>query len=131
MGPKAKRKPAPPPLSKKGVLAWDEAAHDRLLYTNRLVIRAVDDSTNRAYQRAVREFLVDVKRHQLDFTTYEARDIALADYLSDMCYVRQVGFGRANMLFNGFMRIFQDHRDRLPTAARALKSWQRLGQQGE
>ena len=118
-------------MVKKGARAWEEAQRDKLLYTNRLVIHAVDDATNLAYQKAVREFLVDVKRNELDFGTFEARDQALADYISDMCYVRQLGFGRANMLFNGFMHVFQDHRGRLPTSARALKSWQRLGQQGE
>eukprot|EP00959_Pyramimonas_sp_CCMP1952_P236268 4937745-Pyramimonas_sp.AAC.1 len=48
-----------------------------------------------------------------------------------MCYVRQLGFGRVNVLFNGFVHVFQDHRDRLPTPARALKSWQKMGQLGE
>ena len=80
-----KKGPTQPPLAKKGARAWEEASHDRLLYTHRLVIHAVDDVTHRAYQKAVREFLVGVKRHQLDFTSYEARDQALADYISDMC----------------------------------------------
>jgi hypothetical protein len=92
---------APPPLAKKGARAWGEAQRDRLHYTNRLVIHAVDDATNLVYQKAVREFLVDVKRNQLDFDTFEARGQALADYISDMCYVRQLGFGRANVLLNG------------------------------
>ena len=64
--------------------------------------------------------MVDVKRHGIDFTSYEARDQALADYISELCYVREASSGRANMLFNGFMHICQDHRDRLPTSARAL-----------
>ena len=102
-----------------------------LKYNNRLVIHAVDDNANAQYERAVKEFLVDVKRNRIPFDTFEARDQALADFIADMCYVREVSYGRANMLFNGFMRIFESHRDHLPTAARALKSWLRLGQQGE
>ena len=30
-----------------------------------------------------------------------------------------------------FCHVFEDHRERLPAAARALKAWQRLGQVGE
>jgi len=112
-------------------LAWHQASENALKYNNRLVVHAVDDNTNRVYQKAVKEFLVDVKRHDIDFTSVKARDHALADYISDLCYVREASFGQANMLFNGFMHIFEDHRDRLPTSARALKSWLRFGQQGE
>ena len=48
-----------------------------------------------------------------------------------MCYVMQLPFSRGSALFNGFMRIFEDHRNRLPVAARALKSWSRMGFQKE
>ena len=121
----------PPPLAKRGALAWEEAQSGRLHHNVRLVVHAVDDSTNKVYEKAVRTFLVDVKRHQLAFSTYEQRDLALAEYLSDMCYVKKESFGKASALFNGFMHIFEDHRNRLPISARALKSWLRMGFQNE
>ena len=120
-----------PPLAKRGACAWDEAQRGRLEHNVRLVVHAVDDTTNRVYERAVRAFLLDVKRHNLSFGTYEERDGTLAEYLSDMCYVKNQPFSKASALFNGFMHIFEDHRNRLPVSSRALKSWLRMGFQNE
>ena len=76
--PSSSAKIKPPPLIKRGALAWHQASENALKYNNRLVVHAVDDNTNRVYQKAVKEFLVDVKRHEIDFTSFEARDHALA-----------------------------------------------------
>ena len=65
----------------------------------------------------MRAFLFDVKRRGLPFAPYEQSGAALAGYISDMCYVMHLPFGRASALFNGVMRIFEDHRNRLPVAA--------------
>ena len=51
-----------PPLKKRGEKAWDLASSVPLKYNNRLVIHAVDDNTNVQYERAVKEFLLEVKR---------------------------------------------------------------------
>ena len=121
----------PPPLAKRGALAWEQAQRDKLQHNVRLVVHAVDDVTNQIYEKEVRTFLLDVKRHGLPFSTYEERDAALGGYISDMCYVMQLPFSRGSALFNGFMHIFEDHRNKLPVAARALKSWSRMGFQKE
>ena len=59
------------------------------------------------------------------FSTIHERDRELAAYLSDMCYVRDLGFSRGSYLMNGFMHIFEDHRNFLPLSAGALKAWER------
>ena len=123
----------PPPLKTRGSLAWQNAPSDQLSFNNRLAIHAVDDKTNVAYERAVREFLIDAKRVGVPFETVQQRDKALAAFLADQCYVRNQGYSKGSVLFNGFMHIFEDHRNFLPLSARALKAWERQqqGQEGQ
>ena len=80
------------PLEKKGPLAWENAqilpARGRARGgVNRLHVHAVDDQTNRVYAKQVCYFLQHVKSEQLSFGTVHERDVALADYLSDGCYI--------------------------------------------
>ena len=122
----APRGSRPPPLRKRGERAWEVAPAAPLKYNDRLVIHAVDDNTNVQYERAVKEFLLDVKRGGHPFGTMAERDRTLAGYISDVCYVQQASFMMAS-----FMPIFEDRRNLLTVAARALKSWERIGFDGE
>ena len=107
------------------------AKKDRPRWNNRLVVHAVDDATNIVYEREVRAFLVDCKRGEVAFRTLEQRDRALGNYISDLCYLKGDNYMKASLTFNGFMHIFEDHRGKLPTAHRALKSWERMQFGGE
>ena len=127
----APRGSRPPPLRTRGERACEVAPAAPLKYSDRLVIHAVDDDTNVQYERAVKEFLLDVKRVGHPFSTMADRDKALAGYIADMCYVQQVSFMKASYLFDGFMHTLEDRRSHLPVAARALKSWGRMGFGGE
>ena len=78
--------PAPRnPLKSKGAGAWDNAKasgglghNDPDSSVNRLLVHAVDDKTNLVYEKAVRRFLGEVKRHNLPFDSYVARDATMA-----------------------------------------------------
>ena len=119
------------PLQKKGAKAWMHAKTHTPVWNNRLVIHAVDDETNRNYQKAVMAFLKYARLHDLPFNSYEARDKSMAKYLEHQCYVDLTSVNTGSLAFFGFLHIFEDHRDKMPTAARALKAWQRLAQGNE
>ena len=124
------------PLEKKGPLAWENAqllpARGRAQGgVNRLHVHAVDDQTNRVYAKQVRYFLQHVKSEQLPFGSVHERDVALADYLSDSCYIFQLGVSKGDTLVSGFMQIFPEHRGHMPEATRALGAWHRLVKGGE
>ena len=119
------------PLSKRGAQAWDRVKEHPTLLSNRLLIHSVDDGTNRAYEKQVREMLYVVRRMGWDFATPAQRDTALAKYLEWLCYERNGSFSHGSQAFHGFLHIFPEHRDRMPLAARALRSWTALAAQGE
>eukprot|EP00972_Heterocapsa_arctica_P015154 2232126-Heterocapsa_arctica.AAC.1 len=48
-----------------------------------------------------------------------------------MCYIGEEPYTRGSCALFGFMHIFQDHRDRMPTAVRALRAWSKLHSFGE
>ena len=110
----------PPPLVKKGARAWEHAG-DHLAGgrshggVNRLHVHAVDDGTNFAYVKEVRPFLQAVKSERLPFNAMGARDQALADYLSDLCYVHQKGVSKGTFLVLGFLAIFPEHKGHIYT----------------
>ena len=124
------------PLEKKGARAW-EMVHEKPASgrvhdgVNRLHIHAVDDGTNLAYVKEVRKFLNSIKAEQVPFFTLEQRDRAMADYMSDLCYIYQTGISRGTLLLCGFLAIFPEHKTHMPETARALAGWQRLAQGGE
>ena len=124
------------PLLKKGPLAW-EMAKERPTSgrarggVNRLHVHAVDDSTNKAYAKEVRIFLNHVRSEALPFVTANQRDVTMADYLSDLCYIHQVGAQKGSLLFSGFLSIFPEHKGHMPETCRAMASWQRLALGGE
>ena len=70
---------------------------------------------------------VDVERHELLLYTYAEDDAALGGYTPDMRYVRELFSSKASTLSNGVIHIFEDHRGRPPVAAKALRSWSRMG----
>ena len=124
------------PLEKKGPLVWESAqllsARGRARGgVNRLHVHAVDDQTNRVYAKQVRYFLQHAKSEQLAFGTVHERDVVLADYFSDSCYIFQVGVSKGDTLLAGFMQVFPEHRGRMPEAMRALGAWRRLVKGGE
>ena len=125
--------PAPRnPLQAKGALAWENAkAEGGLRPVNRLLVRAVDDKTNVVYERAVRRFLGEVRRHGFPFHDHAARDETMARHLEQLCYGDEKGFHEGSNCFFGFIHIFGDHKDRMPLSARALQAWSRLIQQAE
>ena len=53
------------PLQRRGARACAAARAYVSPLINRLHVHAVDDNTNQGYQRHVRAFLIDVKRHQI------------------------------------------------------------------
>ena len=118
-------------MAGRGARAWDHAACSRTQLANRLCVHAVDDNTNRRYVKEVRNFLQDVEREQVPFDTYAERDTAMANYLSSLCYLHRSSVGVGNAVFFGFLHVYEDHRDKMPQAARALKSWLRMAAQGE
>ena len=120
-----------PPLATRGARAWEQARLVQPVLTNRLCIHAVDDNTNRRYIKEVKRLLQDVQRHGTAFDTYAERDAALANYLSSLCYLHLSSVGVGNAVFFGFLHIYEDHRDKMPQSARALKSWLRMASQGE
>ena len=91
----------PPPLEKRGARAWDRAKEDAPRWNNRLVVHAVDDSTNVVYEREVKAFLVSCKRGEVLFESVEDRDRALGNYISDLCYLRGDNYMKASLAFNG------------------------------
>ena len=119
------------PLAKKGAGAWEQAKHFRPTLTNRLIVHAVDDATNKVYVRAVVDFLKECKRHAVPFHTYHLRDLALARHLEDQCYIHLGSVNTGANTFFGFLHIFEDHREKMPISARALKAWQRMAQGNE
>ena len=125
--------PAPRnPLQAKGAVAWQNAkAEGGLRPVNRLLVHAVDDKTNVVYERAVRRFLGEVRRHGFPFHNHAARDETMARHLEQLCYVDEKGFHEGSNCFFGFLHIFGDHKDRMPLSARALQAWSRLIQQAE
>ena len=90
-----------------------------------MAVHAVDDVTNRVYEKAVREFLIDVKRTGVAFSTFYERDFALSKYLESLCYLESRGYAAGSNAFHGFAHIFGEHKNRLPLSARALKAWER------
>ena len=129
--PTKSRAATPPPLIGRGARAWEHAVAGGTQLANRLCVHAVDDNTNRKYVKEVRSFLQDVKREQVPFETYAERDTAMANYLSSLCYLHRSSVGVGNAVFFGFLHVYEDHRDKMPQAARALKSWLRMAAQGE
>ena len=61
----------------------------------------------------------------------ESVDIALMRYLGDLCYVKGAGFQAAAKTYSGMTHLAPKLRDKLPRAARALISWQRLDNPAE
>ena len=51
-----------------------------------MLVHAVDDKTHVVYEKAVRRFLAEVRRHSLPFDSYEARDRTMARHLEQLCY---------------------------------------------
>eukprot|EP00969_Alexandrium_andersonii_P338508 14960211-Alexandrium_andersonii.AAC.1 len=124
------------PLLKRGARAWEmarkEPSEGRARGgVNRLQIYAVDDETNANYAKAVREFLLHVRYERVPFLTFEQRDRALADYLSDLCYVTDAGLAKGSLVLSGFCHIFPEHKGEMKEAARAMRGWQQLGLSGE
>ena len=124
------------PLEKKGALAWskvhEKPASGRVQGgVNRLHVHAVDDGTNVAYTKEVRKFLSAVKAENLPFADFQQRDVAMADFMSDLCYIHQAGISRGTLLFCGFLAVFPEHKGHMPETCRALAGWQRLAQGGE
>ena len=84
--------PAPRnPLKSKGAGAWENATAGGGLghnepggSVNRLLAHAVDDKTNVVYEKAVRRFLGEVRRHNLPFDSYVARDATMARHLEQL-----------------------------------------------
>ena len=96
--------PAPRnPLLKKGAKAWENAkhrnGHDFPDGINRLLVHAVDDSTNLVYQKAVRRLLGEVRRHGLPFSNYIERDATMARHLEQLCYVDEKGLDEGSNCF--------------------------------
>ena len=119
------------PLAKKGARAWENAKQFRPTLVNRLLVHAVDDNTNKVYLKAVAAFLKEVKLHQVPFDNKPLRDRALARYLEDQCYINLANVANGANTFFGFLHCFEDHRQHMPEASRALKAWQRMAQSGE
>ena len=119
------------PLLKKGPLAWDNAKHFRPVHNNRLIIHAVDDATNLLYAKSVMPFLMECRRHRVPFATLHDRDKAMGRFLEDQCYVNHGSVNAGKSAFFGFLHIFEEHRDQMPIARRALKAWERMAEGGE
>ena len=124
------------PLWSRGGRAWagalERPASGRVSGgVNRLQVHAVDDRTNDIYTAAVRELLIQMRYERVPFTTLEERDRAMADYLSDFCYLRGGSLARAGHLVSGFTHIFPEHKQHMPETARALLTWHRLGLSAE
>ena len=119
------------PLAKRGAQAWKQAKDHPTETSNRLLIHAVDDGTNRAYEKQVREMLYVVRRMGWSFGTPGERDEALAKYLEWLCFEQNGSFSHGSLAFHGFLHIFPVHRDHMPLSARALRAWTALAAQGE
>ena len=81
--------PAPRnPLKTKGAGAWANAKGSLKEMeggglgsgsgVHRLLVHAVDDKTNLVYEKAVRRFLGEARRHNLPFDSYVARGATMA-----------------------------------------------------
>eukprot|EP00959_Pyramimonas_sp_CCMP1952_P459403 9478204-Pyramimonas_sp.AAC.1 len=68
-----------------------------------------------------------MRYERVPFDTFDERDRAMADYLSDFGYLREGSLAKASLLASGFTRIFPEHLQRMPETARALLTWHRLG----
>ena len=56
-----------------------------------------------------------MRKEQAPFDTYEQRDRAMADFLSDFCYLREGSLARASQLASGFIHIYPEHKCRMPS----------------
>lgn len=110
-GAPAKRATPAPPLARKGLLAWANAhslpASSRTsARANRLHVHAVGDGTNVTYIREVKALLDQARKERMAFATNGDRDRALADNLSDLCYLHQSGYNKGSNVFSGFFHLF-------------------------
>ena len=139
LDPDASTKAAPARLAKRGPLAWGNAAlvgpalpHALdPLAPNRLSIHAVDDATNRVYQKAVRSFLQAARRCDLRLASLDDIDRALAAYMSDLCFLQELGPAAGSSVLSGMAHVFQELRGQLPRSARCLRAWQQIAMVGE
>ena len=123
-------------LEKKGKNAWTKhkiqpttgRTNDGV---NRLHVHAADDSTNKHYIQAVFDFLRCVRKGALPFRIIKERDVALADYICDLCYSQDLPPSKSALVFADFNHIFPEHRGHMPEAARALQAWTKLDLGGE
>jgi hypothetical protein len=123
-----------PPLVKRGARAWNNfgslpTSGRWLGGVNRLHVHGVSDSTNRTYMRMVKQFLKHQRRVGEPQSLGEW-DRAMADELSNMCYGRRESISNGTCLYHGWCHCFPEFRGQMPEAYRALRSWERLAQQG-
>ncbi len=76
-------------------------------------------------------FLVQVRQKRVPFTSLEQKDMYMADYLADMCYVQMFKPIKGAYPVSGFSHGFPEHRGKLPEATRALEAWMKLDRGGE
>ena len=94
---------------------------------NLLLAHSVIDTTYSAsYYPAVKDFLHwAIKRHPT-LETDEELDMAIADYMAELCYIHRDGMSAGSNLLAGVLATWPKLEGSLPHTARALKSWQRL-----
>jgi hypothetical protein len=120
-----------PPLLKRGVLAWTNAASESPRGAGsdpplRLLAHAVDDGTSDAYVAQVYTFLRRVKMLAIPFESDLDVDFALARELDDRCYIEKEPFSRGSLLFYGILHFFPTLSAKLPLSWRALRTWQKI-----
>jgi hypothetical protein len=116
-----------PPLAGRGARAWHHPVRaSAAIGTNRLLTHAVADSSARSWWKRVKTFLSHVKVNSVPFQTSYERDVALADYMSDLCYLERQGYSAGVQLLAGWCHFFPEDRGRLPLAGRASSSWVKL-----
>ena len=116
------------PVMKRGHRAWrnfqgtgpfDPEARD----ANRLLLHAVDDSTNWLYLREVQAFLQGAIDHGVCWTSAKELDQILAGYLMHMCYAQHLSPIRGHYLVSGMHHFFPELRHATDWSNRALKAW--------
>jgi hypothetical protein len=122
------------PMRRRGPNAWQNFAkvdYGDFSTPNRLHVHSVDDSSNPTYTREVALFLMDVKMRQINISTVDRLDNALARDLEFRCFGLQQNVQRGKSLLHGMHHVFPHIKGKLVRALKALHGWEKIHIPGE
>lgn len=123
-----------PPLEKRGANAGvNFRTQGPNMQTNRLLLHAVDDNSNKDYYGPVADFLRDLKSRGYTSLTPEEIDEAAARRMEFLCYGEQRGPNIGQRLLHGLGHFFPRLKSSLCCSRRAMASWSGLdeGEEGQ